>query len=383
MITSSRSHFHATDGHAYPMRSFAWAGLPILDACAVQANYGQLLMLTTNGAIHGINLDTEVCVKLCAVNLPDIPTDGNEYFGVARCRLHATPDGTHAAIVVDNGTKGIVVEVLSGTVTMELDGGDYHEDTVPFSACFLRFEGRNVLVHRTAWNRLDAADPATGESLTERDIAPCEAGRENPAHYLDYFHGQLKASPDGSRIFDDGWVWHPISVPRTWSVTDWLGSNPWESEDGDSIVDLTMRDEWNTPACWICNQRVAVWGLAEWEEEECEEAGKGSGVRIFDATAQKQSPDGRWPMDMTETTVRAMFSDGQRLYIAEETGTTVWDIASRLQNAGLPNFSARLYDAQRGTLIGFGPESIVELPLPGWLPKAGDGPGEGAECPTT
>ena len=49
--------------------------------------------------------------------------------------------------------------------TLHLDGGVYHENTVPFSACFVPFQGRDVLVHRTAWNRLDAADPATGKSL--------------------------------------------------------------------------------------------------------------------------------------------------------------------------------------------------------------------------
>ena len=233
MLTLHESLVQASNGHAYPLRSLTWSGLPILDACSVQADYGHLLFLTTDGTLYGANCDSGVSAKLCKVALPDIPqADDNAHFGAAAFRLHASPNGGYAAIVVDKGQKGIVVEVLSGTITMHLDGGDYHEDTVPFSTCFVRFEGRNIVVHRTAWNRLDAADPKTGESLTERYIAPYETAGRRPEHYLDYFHGQLRPSPDGSRIFDDGWVWHPISVPRIWSVTNWLGSNPWESEDG-------------------------------------------------------------------------------------------------------------------------------------------------------
>jgi hypothetical protein len=63
-------------------------------------------------------------------------TSGNPYFGATRHRLHASSNGRHAAIVVDWRRHGMVVDVLSGAVTMNLDGGDYHEETVPFSACF-------------------------------------------------------------------------------------------------------------------------------------------------------------------------------------------------------------------------------------------------------
>lgn len=363
-MTSERdNHTLAKPDPALPMRSFAWLEGTILDACTVQAAYGQLLILDSAGVLHGMQVNTGAVAALCAVRLPALPP-GEEPapFGAARLRLHAASDGTHAAIVVDKGRQGVVVHVGSGTVTMPLDGGDYYQETVPFSACFVRFEGRDVLVHRTAWNRLDASDPASGMLLTARHIAEYEDGANRPAHYLDYFHGRLRPSPDGSRLFDDGWVWHPVSVPRTWSVIDWLGTNPWETEDGASIVDLMMRDDWSTPACWIDNQRLAVWSMEEWDAEN-QETRTGPHVRIIDATAKVHSPAGIWPMAPNEGTVLDLFSDGQRLYVVDDAGTTVWDIASRTRLARLPDFVACLHDAARGVLIAVGPSSIVELLL--------------------
>lgn len=355
----------STDGHEYPLHSMSWCGSPIVDACAVQADYGNLLVLTKDGRLHGVDFDAGVCLDLCAADLPVLAdTDDNPCFGAACHRLHASSDGKYAAIVVDRGCEGLVVEVQSGVVTMHLNGGDYHEETVPFSACFLRYEGRNVFIHRTAWNRLDAADPATGESLTDRHIAPYLTAQDQPAHYLDYFHGQLRPSPDGSRLFDDGWCWQPVSIPRTWSVANWLSSNPWESEDGASVVDVTARDDWNTPACWISENHIALWGLADWDHEEFAETGQGPGVRVFDATESKQSSDRRWPMGGVAGRVLDLFSDGEHLYVAAETGTTVWDIASGSQIAGLDGFIARLHDSARRTLVAITSDSIVEFPIP-------------------
>lgn len=363
MLTIRESRLPAGDEIAEALRSFAWSGASILDARAIQADDGHLLFLTADGTLHRANLSEGTSVASCSVDLPELPSgDSNGYFGTPRYRLHASIDGSYAAIVVDHGRYGTVVDARTGSVTMRLDGGDYHENTVPFSACFLRFEGDDVLVHRTAWNRLDAADPATGKSLTDRYIASYEKGVKR-AHDLDYFHGRLRPSPNGRRIFDDGWVWHPVSVPRVWSVTDWLGANPWESEDGASVVDLTSRDDWTTPACWIDERHVALWGLADWDIDEGEESGQGSGVRLFDVTESKQSSTRRWPMDLHAHKIFDLFSDGTRLFVAADTGTAVWDVASRVQITVLPGFTADLIDLTRNTLVSFGPDEIAELQL--------------------
>jgi len=354
----------AADESAYTSHPFRWTGAPLLDACAVQAAYGHLLILTSDGALHGVNLHTHASALLCSVDLPEITLgDDHSHFGAPTYHLHASLDGKHAAVVVDKGRSGVVVEARSGAVTMKLNGGDYCEETVPFSACFLRLKERDVFVHRTAWNLLDAADPATGRSLTDRYIAPFESGGERPVHYLDYFHGQLRPSPDGSLLFDDGWVWHPVSVPRIWSVAEWLTSNPWESEDGASIIDLGMRDDWTQPACWIDEQHLATWGAADWDEEAFEERKRGPGVQVLDVAASKPSMGDWWPM-IDIKNVRDLFSDGARLYVAADAGTTVWDIASRLQIAEYPGVVARLLDRSRNTLLAFGSDTILEVALP-------------------
>ena len=264
------------------------------------------------------------------------------------------------------------MEAQSGETTMQLHGGNYHEDTVPFSACFLRFQGRDVFVHRTAWNRVDATDPATGQSLTDRCIAPYEGGGQEPAHYLDYFHGRLLPSPAGSRIFDDGWVWHPVSIPRIWSVTDWLANNPWESEDGASLVDLAMREDWTQPACWIDEQHMALWGAGEWDLDESEEVQRGPGVQIFDLAGAKPSRREWWPI-VGVSRARDLFSDGKRLYIASDSGTTVWDIESRNQVAEFPGFIAKMIHRSRGALVSFGADAIQEIRVALWRPMT-DGP---------
>lgn len=369
MLTIAHTLLQANPGLAYPLRTLAWPGPPIVDACPVQAPYGQVLLLTSEGALHGVDLATGASTALCRVELPALPQDLGHF--PPSLRLHAAADGAHAAIVVDRGQHGIVVETQTGAITMHLDGGDYHAEQVPFSACFLRHAGRNVIVHRTKWNRLDAADAASGKSLTERHIADYEADKERPAHHHDYFHGQLRPSPDGSLLLDDGWVWQPVAVTLVWSVTDWLGSNPWESEDGASMVRLSLRDDWNTPACWIGERQVALWGMGDWDEDEFEETGKGLGVRILDATAATQAAAGaRWPMALDETIrVSALFSDGRRLVVAADSGSTVWDLATRALVGELPGFSPHFHHAARASLVAVGPAALVELPL-GWLDQA-------------
>ena len=362
MITTR--YLHAADQRAYRIRSLAVPGAAILGACAVQAAYGRLLALTSDGGICGADLDQGTVTRLCTVRLPELPTrDDDAHFGPPVWQLHANASGTFCAIVVDRGRQGIVVDTSSGKITMTLDGGDYCEETVPFSACFLRVDGQDVFVHRTDWNRLDAANPATGQSLTERHGAPHEEDGPNNPHYLDYFHGGIRPSPNGSRILDDGWVWHPVSVPRIWSAVDWLRTNPWESEDGASVVELAIRDDWNTPACWIDERRIAIWGVVDRHEESDEEVGRRPGVEISDALSRDRSSDERWPIDI-DGLPRALFSDGKRLFIVGESGTALWDIPSRSMIAVLPGFSAHLHDARRGTLVAVDDGVLTELTLP-------------------
>jgi len=113
-----------------------------------------------------------------------------------RRRLHVSRDGEFAAVVNDYGRHGQLVDLRSGNVTVELDGGDYDQDTVPFSFAFTNVGGRLVAIHRTAWNRLDISEPATGKLLTERGPTSYQHGEPRPEHYLDYFHRRTVSEPE-------------------------------------------------------------------------------------------------------------------------------------------------------------------------------------------
>ena len=346
-------------------RTLQWPGPALVDACCVRAEFGQLLALTEDGALWGVDLDSGAITRRCALELPDLERgETHEYFfGDCRYRLHASADGTYAAVVVDYGIEGVVVRCATGEVTLRLDNGDYHADTVPFSACFVRHNERDVLIHRTAWNRLDASDPATGRLLTERHIDSWGRNKPEPAHGLNYFHGRLLSSPQGSRLFDAGWIWHPYAVPCAWSVTDWLDTNPYESEDGASRIDITYRDDWNMPACWIDERQIALWGLAHWDEDKDDVSGQGPGVRISDVT--RESSARKLPMPIEYKKVHALFSDGQRLFVATDASASAWDIASGAWSADFDGFAAHLHHRQRGWLISLAPDAIGVLNIGG------------------
>jgi hypothetical protein len=137
-------------------------------------------------------------------------------------------------------------------------------------------------------------------------------GEKAPEHYLDYFHGQLTVSPEGEYVADNGWVWHPVGVVRTWSARRWLKENIWESEDGPTAKDLVWRAYfWQGPLCWIDNRRLAIWGYGDDDEWML------SAVRLFDVVSGAEigwfpGPEGRLVFD------RYLFAFGT-------SGVSVWN----------------------------------------------------------
>jgi len=147
---------------------------------------------------------------------------------------------------------------------------------VPFSFAFADVNGRVIAIHRTAWNRLDFSDSATGKLLSVRGPTSYRSGQERPEHYLDYFHGALYVSPSGTHILDDGWVWHPVGSPTCWSLERWLTDNVWESEDGPTRKDVCAREYyWDHGMVWLDDTRVVVGGIGDDDIEIV------AGARIF------------------------------------------------------------------------------------------------------
>jgi hypothetical protein len=198
-----------------------------------------------------------------------------------------------------------------------------------------------VVIHRTSWNRLDVSDASTGQLLSERSPTSYQAGEQRPEHYLDYFHGALYLSPKGTRILDDGWVWHPVGIPVVWSLDQWLSGEVWESEDGLTRREVCARTwYWDHGVAWLNEETVAIGGIGDEDNEIVD------GVRIFDVTSHGPA-SGEWRSDWLwarEITALAgpagrFFSDGKWLYSASESGMSRWDLKTGARTGHIDQFN--------------------------------------------
>jgi hypothetical protein len=265
------------------------------------------LMLDKSGYLHRVDLARGRSEAGGAV--PDDAIDR----GVA-LTLRAAPDGRLAAIAELEGRRAVVIEPATGRVTMRILRDNYHEKHCQFPIAFFALGGRLHLAHATAWNRLDVSDPATGELLTARHIAPYEKDAR-PEHYLDYFHADLIPSPDGERVIDNGWVWHPSGCVRAFSLRRWVEENPFESEDGPTVKELCWREYyWGGPVAWLDATTVAVWGLGD------DDWLLTPGVRIFNVVTGEEIRSFAGP-------AQGLASEPPYLLAFDSaSGTSVWDI---------------------------------------------------------
>jgi hypothetical protein len=291
---------------------------PILDFAPVPMGW---LFLTADGTVSRFDTKTRNWNTLARVPLrrePQSPTwDGHNLTH----RLHGSDDGRFVAVVNDYGQYGIVWDLQTSKVTIELDGGHYHQETVPFSFAFTHAA---LAVHRTDWNRLDISDPATGELLSRRGPTSFWRGEQRPEHYLDYFHGRLLVSRDGAYVADDGWAWQPNGIPSVWSLEEWVHRNVWESEDGPSRREPTWRENvWDCGMCWLDGNRLAIWGLGEEEDLIL------PGVRIFAIGQDEPDANPNRPRPLEKSFAGPdgrFFSDGQRLFSVDTKGLSAWDV---------------------------------------------------------
>ncbi|MEU4245400.1 hypothetical protein [Actinoplanes sp. NPDC026619] len=299
------------------------------------------LALTDSGRLMRFDADTGVCAHVATSSVPAEPDHQPWGEHPLRRRLHVAADARFAAVVNDFGHHGQVIDLATGTVTITLHGGDYHSETVPFSLAFVHHGGRTVAVHRTAWNRLDISDPATGLLLTPREPAAHRPGEPRPEHRLDYFHGALHSSPSGRRLADDGWVWSPVGMPAAWDLSRWLDTNPWESEDGPTRQILCHRDyHWNIPMCWVGDDLLAISGIGS------DDIAILPGVRIFDVATGVELHTFPGPRG-------ALFSAGRRLYAGAPDGLEIWDPFTGHRTGRLPGFVPTHHHPAAGELATF------------------------------
>src|SRR5688572_8514524 len=313
----------------------------ILDIAPIhEGSRSTWLMLAEDGSLIRLDAETLEWARIASSTLP--PESDHEPWNnrELRRRLHVSKSGEFAAVVNDYGHHGQIIDLQRGLVTLTLSGGDGYPQTVPFSFAFAQVRGRAIAIHRTAWNRLDISDPASGELLTGRGQTSYGRDEQRPEHYLDYFHGGLYVSPNNARILDDGWVWHPVGIPVTWSLDRWLLENVWESEDGPTRCEVCARDSyWDRAVTWIDERRVAIGGIGDDEMDIID------GARVFDVTLPgNASPqwrtDWKWSLELTAFAGPAglFFSDGSSLFSSDETGLSRWDPADGARTGYLKDF---------------------------------------------
>ena len=309
----------------------------IVDLAPIEREAAAWLLLLTDGSMHRVHVETGEVTRVCTIHLPPEEPDHEPWNGhVLRVSLHVSPDGAFAAVVHDYGKMGRVYELRTGTATMELHCGNYHPETVPFSFAFVERRGRTVAIHRTDWHRLEASDAATGDLLTARASTVWRRGEPRPEHFADYFHGRLMVSPDGRKVLDDGWVWHPVGVPKFWDIDVWLDSNVWESEDGMGRITLTARDDyWDHGLCWIDSDRIAVGGIGDRDWVMLD------GVRCFSTEVMPSywiDVRNARELDAFAGPSGIFFSDGERLFSSCTDGLSVWDVEGKALTARIEGF---------------------------------------------
>jgi hypothetical protein len=311
------------------------------------------LMLAEDGSLLRVDTSRGDWVRVGSAMVPSEP-DHEPWAGhTLRPHLHVSRNGEFAAVVNDYGRYGQVINLRSGTITLTLNGGEYHAETVPFSFAFANLRGQVVAVHRTAWNRLDISDPSNGRLLTQRDPTSYRTGEQRPEHYLDYFHGALYPGPGNMRIVDDGWVWHPVGALVIWELDRWLSENPWESEDGPSKRVVCARDYyWDHGITWISEGKLAIGGIGEDDIEMID------GARIFDITSTANPgsgwrSDSLWAKEVITFPGPAgkFFCDGKWLYSSDGKGLSRWDPENGARTGHLQAFHPMHYHPGAGQLV--------------------------------
>ena len=222
--------------------------------------------------------------------------------------IAASPDGKLAAVVESRGSSGVVVDLETGDITMLLDRGEPARGA-RYPVAFAGIGDRVVLVAASAWNRLDAFDPRSGDPLTSRPAG------EAQEHQLEYVSSGLSVSPDGVWLVDNGFTAEGAGLVSAFALAPWLDGNPWEPEDGPSKRYLCQRwDFWDGPVAWLDDGTLAVFGYGP------SRASMIPAVILFDL-------DSGEPVRWFAGPQGPLVHDGY-LFSMDQSGVSVWDSAT-------------------------------------------------------
>ncbi|MFF3722412.1 hypothetical protein ACFYYM_08595 [Streptomyces erythrochromogenes] len=305
------------------------------------------VLLADDGRVLRWNTETGTCTEAARTTVT-VPDDAEPWCDRQQAlRLHASRDGAFAAVVIDYGRTGEVVDLTTGAVTLRLENDGYHSATVPFSLAFTEHAGRTVLLHRSQWCVIEATDPATGVRLARIPA-------DDPASaWSGHFHGALHPSPAGTRIASDAWVWHPVGRTVAWNLDQWLtdGDDAWNRDIGWSALPACAY-HWDRPVVWLDEDRLVLGGLGDDDDELV------AGARVFDLT--RRGPAGTaGTAEAIEPVEIATFGGPQGrfftadglLFSSSEDGLEIWDPATGARLGTLPGFRPTHHDTLRGELV--------------------------------
>lgn len=284
------------------------------------------IALTATGKLFEVNLSAGTTQSLTQLRPSNVDL-------AQEISLHLSPDGKFGAIANTKGQFGYVLNVATKRVTMQLERDTYHIAHSRFPIAFFGHEDRLLLVHATAWNRLDISDPHNGTLITTRTWEPLPGiPAYQQEHYLDYFHCGLSISPDQQWIADNGWFWSPIGIVTTWNLQRWVQDNVWESEDGSSRKSLCQRDYyWDGPLCWIDGYTLAVWGYGN------DDGWLIPAVRLFDV---RSGTELCWFAVPDKGT---LIFDEYLFLLSEQQGLSAWDVTTGERILTDPDFRPTSY----------------------------------------
>ena len=169
-----------------------------------------------------------------------------------------------------------------------------------------------------------------------------------------------------STVADDGWVWHPVGVVRTWNVRRWLDENVWESEDGTTVQDLADRAYfWGGPLCWVDDDTLAVWGYGDDDDNLI------PAVRLFDTLTGEELgwfpgpeviADGNreWGDKIADFGGR-LFFDKHLFAVSEKFGVSVWDHRKGTRLHTDPSFVPIAYHPTTREFLTLLPDGNLQL----------------------
>jgi len=330
----------------------------ILEISPIQQT-NALIILTEQAHLYYYEIELQLLKHITLIELPDLVNQIKNGYKQSKYQLYSSMNGLYVAVVVDYGQFGIILNTETGNIILRLDGKNYHEDTVPFSIAFTRIQNEDIVIYRSDWNRLETFNLTNNKSTTNRNIASHD-GQSEPEHYLDYFHGALYVSPNGLHILDDGWIWHPIGIPRTWSLTEWSNKNAFESEDGASLQKLCYRENWDLPLCWLDNDTIALWHIELWDDDEYESINK-LGIHI--RSLKKGNPDLLWEMPEQIQEIFHIYATDKHLIVVGSENISFYDIASQTLTAQLKNHRKQKQHLARNSLFSFEGKVLYEIKI--------------------